>query len=208
MTRQTAYNMNCVKNQARIIQTVILLVFVVSLCQGQTLLKKVSYSTDKKIELDQKKVVFVDSGVLKKSMKIRVFWDDRVFFNNYDDDKALDCFTLSTIKNDTISIVGYMNGMLGYGFNLKLIGDSCIIATYALSDGEIYKRNPSDKSYTDFIELPGTVQKVVLSKKPMFKKGEVLTGHVQLKSVPFYYKDLEGKFTIEIAAYFKTAPLK
>ncbi|HEY9702264.1 MAG TPA: hypothetical protein V6C58_07445, partial [Allocoleopsis sp.] len=166
------------------------------------------YSIDKKVEIDQKRFEFVDSGVTKKSMKIRVFWDDRAFFNNYDDDKALDCFTLSTIKNDTISIVGYMNGMLGYGFNLKLIGDTCIIVSFALSDGEIYKRSPSDKNYTDFIELPGTAQKVVLSKKPLFKKGEVITGYVRLKSETFYYKDLEGKFTIEMDVHFKTAPLK
>jgi hypothetical protein len=176
--------------------------------QAQTTLDKLSYAIDKKIEIDQQKFEFVDTGVLKRSMKIGVFWDDRLFFKNNDDDNALDCFTLSTITDDTISIVGYMIGLLGYGFNLKLIGDSCFVAPYALSDGEIYKINPADNTYGNFIQLPTTVHKVIISKKPSFKEGETVAGFVQLKSNPFYYKGLDGKFRIEIIAYFKTAPLK
>ena len=98
-------------------------------------------------------------------MKIGVFWDDRLFFKNYDDDNALDCFTFSTITDDTISIVGYMIGRLGYGFNLKLIGDSCFVAPYALLDGLVYKLKPSDNIYWNLIQLPTTVHKVIISKE-------------------------------------------
>jgi hypothetical protein len=188
--------------------TILLLLLLDSRSQSQITLDKTSYTIDKKIEIDQRKFEFVDTGVLKRSMKIGVFWDDRLFFKNYDDDNALDCFTFSTITDDTISIVGYMIGGLGYGFNLKLIGDSCFVAPYALSDGLVYRLNPSDSTYWNLIQLPTTLHKVIISKKPSFKEGETIAGFVQLKSIPYYYKGLDGKFRIEVIAHFKTAPLK
>lgn len=188
--------------------TILLLLLLVSRSQTQITLVKSSYSIDKKIESDQRKFEFVDTGVLKKSMKIGVFWNDRLFFKNFDDDNALDCFTFSTINDDTISIVGYMIGELGYGFNLKLIGDSCFVAPYALSDALVYRMSPTDTTYGNLIQLPTTLKKVILSKRPSFKEGETIAGFVQLKSIPYYYKELDGKFRIEIIAHFKTAPIK
>ena len=166
------------------------------------------YIVDKNIEIEAKKFQFVDTGVLKKSMKIGVFWDGRNSFKHYDDESALDCFTVSSLNGDTISIIGYMIGMLGYGFSLKIYEDSYVIAPYAISDGDIYLSGPNENTYTNHVILPSIVHQVRLSKKPTFKEGESIAGHVRLKSVPFYYKDLEGKFVIEVNAYFKTAPLK
>ena len=136
-------------------------------------------------------------------MKIKVFWDTRTPFN----DESLDCFTKSLVRNDTIYIFGEMIGELGYGFELLLFKDSCIVASFAISDGKIYKYNKSDRDSISFIPLPSISQKVTLSKKPSFQKGEVIAGKVEIKSVPFYYTDLEGKFRIELVAHFKTAPL-
>ncbi|HSU26786.1 MAG TPA: hypothetical protein VLJ68_00270, partial [Chitinophagaceae bacterium] len=111
--------------------------------QSEISLAKVMYSVDKQLEFKQSKFEFIDSGVLKKSMKIKVLWNNNVFFNNYEDKDALDCFTFSTIKNDSIFIVGYMTGMFGYGFELTIINDSCIAAPFAVSDEKIYKYIPT-----------------------------------------------------------------
>ena len=193
------------------LKTILAIIFALSATymRGQPKqLTKGVYSVDKNIEIEEKKFEFVDTGVLKQSMRIRVFWNANIFFNNYDDDRALDCFTISSLNGDTISIIGYMIGMLGYGFSLKLFGDSCIVAPYAISDGDIYLTGLNEKTYTDHLVLPSIVHTVTLSKKPAFKQGERIVGHVQLKSVPFYYKELDGKFVIEVNAYFKTAPLR
>lgn len=101
-----------------------------------------------------------------------------------------------------------MIGMLGYGFSLKLYDDSYIIATYAISDGDIFQSGPNEKEYMNYVVLPSVSHRVRLFKNPLFKEGETVAGQVQLKSVPFYYRDMNGKFIIEINAYFKTAPVK
>src|SRR4030095_4022310 len=190
-------------NLGRIIATIVFFFIATSLqAQQERPLARDLYLVDKKVEIEEKKFEFIDTGVLKSAMKIRVFWNDNIFFNNYDEGSVLDCFTLSTINGDTISIIGYMVGMVGYGFTLKLFGDSCIVASYAISDGDIYQTGPKEKSYTNHVILPSTVHRVRLLKKPLFKEGETVAGHVQLKSVPFYYKGLEGKFVIELNAYF------
>jgi hypothetical protein len=122
--------------------------------------------------------------------------------------QTLDCYTTSFLKGDTINITGYMIGQLGWGFELMLYKDSCIAASFGLSDGKIYKYKKSDTDSIDLILLPNISQKVVLSKKPAFQGGEIVVGMIELKSIPYYYTDLDGKYTINLKAYFKTAALK
>lgn len=136
-------------------------------------------------------------------MTINVLWDTKSFFN-----QTLDCYTESSLTNDTIYIRGYMIGQLGWGFELTLFKESCIAASFCLSDEKIYKYNPADPDLTNFILLPNISQKVVLAKKPVFQNGEVVAGLIELKSIPYYYTTLTGKFTIDIKAYFKTGALK
>jgi hypothetical protein len=170
--------------------------------------EKVAYVVDKNIEIEQNKFEFIDTGVLKKALNIRVYWDDKIFFNNYGEGRALDCFTRYDIAGDTINVTAYMAGVLGYGFTLTIFGDSCVVFPFAISDGDIYQANPNEKPYTNLVLLATTSHRVRLLQKPLFKDGETVAGHVQLKSIPYYYKGLKGKFIIEVNAYFKTAPLK
>lgn len=165
------------------------------------------YSVDKSIELELNKFPWADTGTLKNSMVIKVFTDNPAFANP-SFNQTLDCYTQSFLKNDTVYIFGYMIGQLGYGFTLAIFKDSCIVASFGLSDGKIYKYNESDKDSIDFIPLPSVSQKVILSRKPVFQKGDIVAGFVEIKSVPFYYVDLKGKFRIEIQAYFKSGALK
>ena len=85
-----------------------------------------------------------------------------------------------------------MIGQLGWGFQLALYKDTCVVAPFALSDGKIYKYNELDTDSVDYIILQSVTSKVVLSRKPSFKERETVEGLVELKSVPFYYKDLKA----------------
>jgi len=179
-----------------------------SWAQSQPSFAPTSYSVDKQIDLQISKFGWIDTGTLKHSMTIKVLTDNNSFVNNTMFNQTLDCYTTSFLKGDTINITGYMIGQLGWGFALLLYKDSCSAATYALSDGKIYKYNKSDTDSIDLILLPNTSQKVVLSRKPAFQAGEIVSGAIELKSVPYYYTNLNGKYTINLKAYFKTAALK
>lgn len=175
--------------------------------QTQVLLSRGLYSVDKRIELELNKFSWADTGTLKNSMVIKVFTDNPAFANPFFN-STLDCYTQSFLKNDTVYIYGYMIGQLGYGFKLAIFKDSCIVASFGLSDGKIYQYNKSDKDTIDFIPLPSVTKKVILSKRPLFQKEDIVAGLVEIKSVPFYYVGLKGKFRIELQAYFKSAALK
>lgn len=185
-----------------IIITIILVLLQVN-GHAQVPLARDRVTIDNEISAKIKKFKTVAPGRLESSMKIKVPWDDRSLF-----DQELDCFTKSYLINDTIKITGYMIGELGYGFELKLFGDSCIVAPYGLSDGEIYKYNKTDTKYVNLIKLSSKSHKVFLSKHPSFREGEIIEGYVELDSYPFYYKGLNGKFSIEVKAYFKTDAVK
>jgi hypothetical protein len=174
--------------------------------QDQIGFQSSKYIVDPQIAQQIKRYPFVDTGTLKNSMKIEVTWDGTPFFNQ----KDLDCYTLSFIQNDTIAITGHMIGQLGWGFNLAIFGDSCIVASFAFSDTEMYKYNVSDSTLLQFISLPSVSQKLILSGKPTFKDGERVAGFVELKSEDFYYI-LDGstkKSHIKLTAFFKTSILK
>ena len=177
--------------------------FISLLGQGQTPLTPTSYSVDKQIDTQLKKFSWIDTGTLKNSMTIKVFWNTNTFFN-----QTLDCYTKSYLIKDTIYIAGYMTGELGWGFQLVLVKDSCIAASFGLSDGNVYKYNKSDVDSMSFILLPNVSQKVTLSKRPSYQKGEIISGAIELKSVPYYYAVLDGEFRIELKSYFKTAAIK
>src|SRR5436190_2523990 len=119
-----------------------------SMGQTQPSLAHSTYAVDKQVEVEMKKFSpAADAGALKNSMKIKVFWDTKTSFN----DESSDCFTKSLVRNDTIYIFGEMIGELGYGFELLLFKDSCIVASFAISDGKIYKYNKSDRDSISFI---------------------------------------------------------
>ena len=137
-------------------------------------------------------------------MGIKVTWDGKAIFN-----QELDCFTKAFLKDDTISITGYMSGLIGWGFQLRIFKDSCIVNTFASSDGEVYRYNTSDKNLLTFIAVPSLMQRVVLSKNPSFEKGERVAGFVDIVSNDFYYSidKKDTKARIKLRAYFKTEPL-
>lgn len=188
-------------------ETILILIFASAyinlLGQSQPPLEPTLYSVDEKIDNQIRNFHWADTGTLENSMLIKVLWDTNYLFN-----QTLDCFTRTFFNNDTIYVTGYMLGELGWGFQVALFNESCIAASFALSDSSVYKYNRDATDSVDLIFLPSVSKKVVLSKKPAFEKGETVAGLVELKSVPYYYTLLDGAFTIDIKAYFKTAEIK
>jgi hypothetical protein len=103
-----------------------------------------------------------------------------------------------------------MWGVLGWGFQLALFGDSCITGSFALSDGKIYAYNKSDSKLLSSISLLNVIQKLTLSAKPRFTLGERVAGFIDLKSEVFYYVigERRRKSYITLKAFFKTSLLK
>ncbi len=194
--------------QMKLIVHVVVLVFILGnlFANAQPPFPRALYSIDTHISDSIRKLHLVESGRLEKSMQIHVASKTFTFYNT-DNHGPEDCFTNSLLLHDTISVTGYMMGGLGWGFKLLLFKDSCIVAPFALSDGKIYKYNESDKDSVSFVILRTVSKKVILSKQPMFKEGEIVEGLVEMKSVPFYYLGFDGKFVIDLKAYFKTAEL-
>jgi hypothetical protein len=192
----------------RLLVIVSVLLFVNTWVQSQVLHKSVKYTVDNQLVNQVKKNNPNNSGILKKSMKLNSYTNGRVFYVQYDGPE--DCYTKTIFSNDSILITGHMEGELGYGFMLFLFGDSCKAAAFALSDSAIYKYQISDTVLVDFITPQSLTQKVALSKRPLYKEGEVITGLVEIESKEFYYyvKKPTTRFTIKLKAYFQTAPLK
>ena len=186
---------------------IILLLFsgVESSAQKPFTYQPIKYTTDTQIISQINRYKFVGSGVLKNAMSIHVSWDNRTMFK-----QAVDCYTHAVLINDTIFILGYMKGILGWGFQATLFNDSCIITSFARSDGDIYKYKTSDKKAVSNVALASTTQTLKLTKNPRFKPGESLSGVVQLESKPFYYYINKATHfaTIKLRAYFKTGPLR
>lgn len=184
----------------------LLVIFFYRNGQAQDSLSRGIYFVDKRIELKISKLKWVDKNTLISSMAIKQFSNHPALANPFFN-QTLDCYAETVLRNDTIFIIGFMNGLLGFGFKLEIFGDSCIAASFALSDEKIYKYKILDKDSIEFIPLPSISQKVILSKKPKFEKGEIVEGFVDLKSVPFFYVLWKSKFWLEVRAYFKAEVL-
>jgi hypothetical protein len=176
-----------------------ILISIASLCQSTPLLQTSTYTIDNRVEPAVKKFQLVNPGHLKGSMKIKVLNGTQIFFN-----QSIDCFTVSKVSKDTIHITGYMTGGYGWGFELIIMPENCLIASFGLSDGKIYKYQKSDTDSLDMILIPPITQKLTLSKKPAFAEGDIISGKVEIKSGPYYYTQLEGKYSLELVAYFQT----
>jgi hypothetical protein len=180
----------------------------ISIGQTSSLVKATKYLVDKNVGERVKKFEYNKNGVLKRSMDINVSWGKGQFFGR--NPSPIDCFTKSFITNDTICITGHMGGNLGWGFKLYIIKDSCIVNAFALSDGDMYKYYVSDKKPRSLIILSCIKQQLTLSKRPEFRKGEVVSGYIELASQPFYYymEKENTRSDIKLRAYFQTESLK
>jgi hypothetical protein len=193
-----------------LINFIFLLVAFSSCGQTQKPIDNGSYIVDNSIEQQVNKKVKSYNGVTMSSMDVKLFENDSVTADTYSKGKSIDeCMTFTTLEGDTINITGFAGMFAGFGYQIALFKDTCIVRHYAKSDVEIYKLDKND-SLQFGVSVPCKTYKLTLSKKPTFKKGEVLEGIIELTSEDYYEvaNGDETKCKIQLTGYFKTDPLE
>jgi hypothetical protein len=116
---------------------------------------------------------------------------------------------MTSLDGDTINITGFMGMFAGFGYQIALFKDTCIVRHFMKSDAEIYKLNKTD-SLTFGVSVPCKTYKLTLTNKPSFKKGDIVEGVIELMSDEYYEvaNGNERKYKMQLTGYFKTEPLE
>jgi len=169
-----------------------------------------AYTVDNSVKAKVDKKVKSFNGVTMSSMDFRMYENDSLIGDTYAKGKSIDeCMTMSTLQGDTINIVGFMGMFAGFGYQIELFKDTCIVRHFAKSDAEIYKLNKND-SLEFGVSVPCKTYKLTLSKKPTFKKGEIVEGIIELTSDDYYEvaNGKESRYKMQLTGYFRTDPLE
>jgi hypothetical protein len=164
-----------------------------------------TYLVDNNIKQQVDKKVKSLNGVTMSSMDFKMFVNDSLIGQG----KSIDCMSMASLDGDTINITGFRGMFTGFGYQIALFKDTCIVRHFVKSDAEIYKLNKND-SLEFGVSVPCKTYKLTLSKKPSFNKGEVLEGIIELTSGEYYEvaNGKENKFKMELTGYFRTDPLE
>ncbi|NII23556.1 hypothetical protein HB364_00590 [Pseudoflavitalea sp. X16] len=168
-----------------------------------------AYIIDNSIKSQVDKKVKSFKGLTMSSMDFRMYQNGNLIGDTYAKGKSIDeCMTMTTLQGDTINIVGFMGMFAGFGYQISLFKDTCIVRHFAKSDTEIYKLHEND-SLEFGVSVPCKTYKLTLAEKPTFKKGQILEGIIELTSDEYYEvaNDKESKFKIQLTGYFRTDPL-
>ena len=174
-------------------------------------IKPGKYLVDKNILQKVEKFVKNEEGMLVGQMDIRVLENDKEVQNTFGTDKKVSFFTTTNISNDIIMISAHAGMFAGFGFELYIWKDSCVVLfDIATDDPDIYKLNKTDSTYKTGVQVPTISSKVILSRTPDPKgisKSNPLEVCVELESGEFYEKserNEDKKLKFFITAYFKT----
>ena len=168
-----------------------------------------SFVVDQSITAMVDKKVKSFNGVTMSSMDFKMFENDSIIADTYAKGKSIDeCMTMSSLDGDTINITGFMGMFAGFGYQIALFKDTCIVRHFMKSDAEIYKLNKTD-SLTFGVSVPCKTYKLTLSNKPTFKKGDIVEGTIELMSDEYYEvaNGNEKKYKMQLTGYFKTEQL-
>jgi hypothetical protein len=188
-----------------------LLLIALSSC-GQTpnIIDNGAYIVDQSIKAKVDKKVKSFDGVTMSSMDFKMFENDSIVADTYDKGKSVDeCMTMTSLDGDTINITGFMGMFAGFGYQIALFKDTCIVRHFMKSDVEIYKLNKTD-SLTFGVSVPCKTYKLTLTNKPSFKKGDIVEGIIELMSNEYYEvaNGNERRYKMQLTGYFKTDPLE
>jgi hypothetical protein len=192
----------------QILTTAFLLLFF-SCGYGQTT-SKLGYKIDSNISDQLYKQTNSTSGVSMGKMEIKMFEYDSLIIDTYDKDKKIEFFTMTSLVNDTVHIVGFAGMFTGFGFYLDIYKDDYKITYLAKSDAEIYKYSKADTTLTFGLSVPCSETSLTLISKPTFKLDDIIAGIVELKSLDFWEVSnwREEKYRIELRAYFTTGKIE
>jgi hypothetical protein len=169
-----------------------------------------AYVVDQSIKAKVDKKVKSFNGVTMSSMDFKMFENDRIVGDTYAKGKSIDeCMIMTSLDGDTINITGFMGMFAGFGYQITLFKDTCIVRHFAKSDAEIYKHHKND-SLEFRVSVPCKTYKLTLTKKPKFKKGDIVEGIIELMSDEYFEvaNGNERKYKMQLTGYFKTEPLE
>jgi hypothetical protein len=192
------------------IRFILLLAVLTSCGQTQKPFDNGSYTVDNSIKQKVDKKVKSYNGITMSSMDFKLFENDSIAVDTYSEGKSIDeCLTFTRVEGDTINVLGWAGMFAGLGYQITLFKDTCIVRHYVKSDAIVYKLHKNDS--LDFgIYVPCKSYKLTLSKKPTFKKGEILEGVIDLTSEDYYEvaNGRETKYKVQLTGYFKTDPIE
>lgn len=168
-----------------------------------------SYVVDPGIKSKVDKKVKSFNGMTMSSMDFKMFENDSIVGDTYAKGKSIDeCMTMSSLDGDTINITGFMGIFAGFGYQIALFKDTCIVRHFAKSDAKIYKLNKTD-SLNFGVSVRCKTYKLTLTNKPTLKNGDIVEGIIELTSDEYYEvaNGNERKYKMQLTGYFKTEPL-
>jgi len=185
---------------------------LILLMTGQILYGQTTNSTyiiDNSIKSQVDKKVKSFGKITMSSMDFRIYENDSLIINTYSNDKSIENMTMAILESDTINIIGFIGMFAGFGYQITLFKDTCIVRYFAKSDMEIYKLHKND-SLEFGVSVPCVTYKLALSQKPNFKKGKVLEGIIELTSDDYYEvsNGEENKYKVQLTGYFRSSSLE
>jgi hypothetical protein len=183
--------------------------FVLCTCNNARPGDYARFTVDNGMKSEIEKHQTVEGLVSMGEIKVKMFENDSLIFDGYNEKTKFPLFTIADLRNDTIHIIGFCGMTAAFGFYIDMYKDNAEITTLIKTDAEIYKLNKED-SLQFGLSVPCTAKKLVVTDKPTYKKGDVIEGEIELTSKDFYEvaNGKEKKTRLQLTAWFKTEPLK
>ena len=197
------------KKFAILFNPILLLIALSSCGQTQEPIDNGNYTVDYSIKTKVDNKVKSFNGAIMTSMDFRMFENDSIVVDTYSKGKSIDeCLTMASLDGDTINITGFLGMTAGFGYQIAVFKDTCIIRHFMKTDAEIYKYKKTD-SLNFGVSVPCSTYKLTLTSKPTFKKGDIVEGIIELTSDDYYEvsNGKEKKYKMQLTGYFKTKPL-
>jgi hypothetical protein len=171
-------------------------------CKGYLVDKSVEQKVNSKIGAFHRKA--------QSFMDFKIYENDSLTWDSQETKKIRDqCMTMTTLEGDTINIVVFLGMAAGFGYQIALFRDTCMVVHFAKSDAEIYKLREND-SLEFGVNVPCKHYTLTLSERPNFKKGQVLNGVVDLDSENYFEvaNGTEKRCRVQLTGYFRTDPVE
>lgn len=174
-----------------------------------TIEKAGGYSINPAVKDEVEKKISSANGIILGTIDYKLYENGSLIIDSHEKGKSSECFTMASLKGDTISITGFMGMFAGFGYTIELYRDTCIIRHFAKSDAEIYKLHKND-SLQFGVSVPCTAYSLTLAAKPAFTKGGVAEGIIELTSEEYYEvaNGEERKYKMQLKSWFRTQPLE
>ena len=146
-------------------------------------------------------------------MMVDYFENDSLVMSTKNEERKGPFKSFFCSQNDTLAISGVYGLFGGFGFLIKVIHNKPIVHHVLLGDEfPIYSKTKNGE-LKFMIEVPCTKTKVILSKQPELKEGEIIYGFVEFESDEYYQsggsvdgKEIEErkKIRMNMTVYFKS----